>query len=40
MIGDNAELVILDNASHAAIIEEGEKANKAILDWAEGIEVQ
>ena len=40
MIGENAELVILDDASHAAIIEADERANKAILDWAEGIEVQ
>ena len=40
MIGDNAELVILDDASHAAIIEEGEAANEAILDWAEGVQVQ
>ena len=34
MIGDNAEVAILDDASHAAIIEAGEAANKAILDWA------
>ena len=38
MIGDNATLVILDGANHAAIIEEADDANDAIRDWAGGLD--
>ena len=38
MIGDNATLEILDDASHGAIIEAGERANDAIRDWAGDLE--
>ena len=37
-IGDNAELVVLDDASHAAVIEAGDRANAAIRDWAGGLD--
>lgn len=38
MIGDNAELVVLDDASHAAIIEGADGANDAIRNWADDID--
>ncbi len=34
----NSQLVILDGASHAAIYEAADQANRAILDWAAGIQ--
>ncbi len=34
----NSTLVIIDGASHASIIEAADEANRAILDWAQGIE--
>ncbi len=38
MIGENAELVIIDDASHAAIIEGAERANDAIRGWADDVD--
>ena len=37
-IGDNAELVVIEGASHAAIFEQPEEAAQAILDFMAGIE--
>ena len=34
----NSTLEIIDGASHASIIEASDRANQAILDWAQGIE--
>ena len=36
-IGDNATLEVLDDASHAAILEGGDRANDAIRAWADDI---
>ena len=36
-IGDNATLAVLDDASHAAVIERGDAVNDAIRDWAGGV---
>ncbi len=37
-IGENAEIAIIDNASHAAVFERGGAANDAIRGWADGID--
>ena len=37
-IGSNAQVAILDDASHAAIIERGDRANDAIRSWADDVE--
>ena len=34
MIGDNAEVAVIDDGSHAVVIERGDAANDAIRDWA------
>ena len=38
MIGDNAEVAVLDDASHAAVIERGDRANDAIRSWADDVD--
>ena len=38
MIGDNAELAVLDDASHGAVLEAGGRANAAIRDWADDLD--
>ena len=38
MIGANATLEVLDDASHGAVVEAGDAVNDAIRDWAGGVE--
>ena len=37
MIGSNATLEVLDDASHGAVLEAGDRANAAIRDWADDL---
>ena len=35
MIGSNAEVAVIDDASHGAVVERGDAVNDAIRDWAD-----
>ena len=37
-IGSNAEVAVIDDASHAAVIERGDAANDAIRGWADDVD--